>query len=125
MARAVRRQAARPRAAEAHVEDRTGGISYLLSVKHSYLEQTSQLFYPYIDDGRLPLVYGRLREVDLRWGRRLQAEPFWFNFNDNASVLDDSTGVDFANYGWNNIGGGAPSPWFRQEAPHCSTGTLP
>ena len=31
---------------------------------------------------------------------------FGFNFNDNASVLDDSTGVDFANYGWRNVGGG-------------------
>jgi hypothetical protein len=38
-------------------ENRSGGISYLLSVKHSYLEQTSQLFYPYIDDGRLPFGF--------------------------------------------------------------------
>ena len=37
-------------------EERTGGISYLLSLKHSYLEQTSELFYPYIDDG-LSLIH--------------------------------------------------------------------
>ena len=88
-------------------KDRTGGISYLLSVKHSYLEQTSQLFYPYIDDGRLPFgftdAYGK---ITFGGGDGSKLSVFGFNFVDNASVLDDSTGVDFANYGWRNVGGG-------------------
>ncbi len=88
-------------------ENRTGGISYLLSLKHSYLEQSSQLFYPYIDDGRLPFgftdAYGKLT---FGGGDGSKLSLFGFNFTDNASVLDDSTGVDFANYGWRNVGGG-------------------
>lgn len=88
-------------------KDRSGGISYLLSVKHSYLEQSSQLFYPYIDDGRLPFgftdAYGKLT---FGGGDGSKLSLFGFNFNDNASVLDDSTGVAFANYGWRNVGGG-------------------
>ena len=88
-------------------DDRTGGISYLLSLKHSYLEQSSQFFYPYIDDGRLPFgftdAYGKLT---FGGGDGSKLSLFGFNFNDNASVLDDSTGVDFANYGWRNVGGG-------------------
>lgn len=88
-------------------DNRTGGISYLLSIKHSYLEQSSQLFYPFIDNGRLPFGftdgYGKLT---FGGGDGSKLSLFGFNFNDNASVLDDSTGVDFANYGWQNIGGG-------------------
>ena len=88
-------------------EDQSGGISYLLSVKHSYLEQSSSLFYPYISDGRLPFgftdAYGKLT---FGGGDGSKLSLFGFNFNDNASVLDDSTGVDFANYGWRNVGGG-------------------
>lgn len=88
-------------------EDRTGGISYLMSVKHSYLEQSSQLFYPYIDDGRLPFGftdgYGKLT---FGGGDGSKFNLFGFGFNDQASVLDDSTGTPFAQYGWRNVGGG-------------------
>ena len=88
-------------------EDNTGGISYLLSLKHSYLEQSSRLFYPYIDDGRLPFSftdgYGK---VTFGGGDGSKLSLFGFSFNDFASVLDDSTGVAFANYGWRNVGGG-------------------
>jgi len=88
-------------------ENRTGGISYLLSVKHSYLEQSSQYFYPYIDDGRLPFGftdgYGK---VTFGGGDGSKFNLFGFGFNDNASVLDDSTGTPFAQYGWRNVGGG-------------------
>ena len=88
-------------------DERKGGISYLLSLKHSYLEQSSQLFYPYIDDGRLPFgftdAYGK---ITIGGGDGSKLNLFGFQFNDNASVLDDSTGVDFANYGWRNVGGG-------------------
>ena len=87
--------------------DDAGGISYLMSVKHSYLEQSSQLFYPYIDDGRLPFSftdgYGKLT---FGGGDGSKLSLFGFGFNDFASVLDDSTGVAFANYGWRNVGGG-------------------
>lgn len=88
-------------------EDRSGGISYLLSVKHSYLEQSSEWFYPYIDDGRLPFgftdTYGK---ITFGGGDGSKMNLFGFNFNDNASVLDDATLEPFANYRWSNVGGG-------------------
>lgn len=88
-------------------ENRSGGISYLLSVKHSYLDQTSELFYPYIDDGRLPFGFtDAFGKITIGGADGSKFSLFGFNFNDNASVLDDSTGVDFANYGWRNVGGG-------------------
>ena len=88
-------------------ENRSGGISYLLSVKHSYLDQTSELFYPYIDDGRLPFGFtDAFGKITFGGADGSKLSLFGFNFNDNASVLDDSTGVDFANYGWRNVGGG-------------------
>ena len=88
-------------------ENRSGGISYLLSVKHSYLDQSSELFYPYIDDGRLPFGFtDAFGKITFGGADGSKLSLFGFNFNDNASVLDDSTGVDFANYGWRNVGGG-------------------
>ena len=88
------------------MKENEGGISYLLSMKHSYLEQSSQLLYPYIDGGRLPFgftdTYGKITFG----GAGSKLSLFGFGFSDNASVLDDSTGIAFANYNWKNIGGG-------------------
>lgn len=84
----------------------SGGISYLFSMKHSYLEQTSQYLYPYIDGGRLPFgftdTYGKLTFG----GGGSKLSLFGFNFIDRASVLNDTTGVAFADYLWNSSGYG-------------------
>lgn len=86
--------------------DGKGGISYLLSMKHSYLEKTSEYLYPYIDGGKLPFgftdTYGKMTFG----GAGSKLSLFGFGFNDRASVLDDSTGVSFADYNWQNYGGG-------------------
>lgn len=88
------------------MKDGRGGISYLLSMKHSYLEKTSEYLYPYIDGGRLPFgftdTYGKMTFG----GAGSKLSLFGFGFNDRASVLDDSTGVSFADYAWQNYGGG-------------------
>ena len=88
------------------MENRSGGISYLLSLKHSYLEKTSELLYPYIDGGRLPFGYTDSYGKITFGGAGSKLSLFGFGFSDNASVLDDSTGTSFADYGWKNIGGG-------------------
>ena len=84
--------------------DGKGGISYLVSMKHSYLEKTSQYLYSYIDGGRLPFrftdTYGKITFG----GGGSKLSLFGFGFNDRASVLDGDSA--FANYGWQNIGGG-------------------
>ncbi len=88
------------------MKDGSGGISYLLSMKHSYLEQTSQYLYPYIDGGRLPFgftdTYGKITFG----GGGSKLSLFGFNFIDRASVLNDTTGVAFADYLWNSSGYG-------------------
>ena len=88
------------------MENRSGGISYLLSLKHSYLEKTSELLYPYIDGGRLPFGFTDSYGKITFGGAGSKLSLFGFGFSDNASVLDDSTGTSFADYGWKNIGGG-------------------
>ena len=88
------------------MHDGSGGISCLFSMKHSYLEQTSQYLYPYIDAGRLPFgftdTYGKITFG----GGGSKLSLFGFNFNDRASVLKDSTGIAFADYLWNSYGYG-------------------
>ena len=88
------------------MENSAGGISYLLSMKHSYLEKTSEFLYPYIDGGRLPFGFTDSYGKITFGGSGSKLSLFGFGFSDHASVLDDSTGVSFADYGWRNIGGG-------------------
>jgi len=88
------------------MENSAGGISYLLSMKHSYLEKTSEFLYPYIDGGRLPFGFTDSYGKITFGGAGSKLSLFGFGFSDRASVLDDSTGVSFADYGWRNIGGG-------------------
>ena len=68
-----------------------GGVSYLISIKNSYLDRTSEIFYPYIDGGKLPFgftdTYGKITFG----GGGSKLSLFGFNFNDRASVLNDST----------------------------------
>lgn len=84
-----------------------GGVSYLISIKNSYLDRTSEIFYPYIDGGKLPFgftdTYGKITFG----GGGSKLSLFGFNFNDRASVLNDSTGLSFADYLWNSYGFGA------------------
>lgn len=86
--------------------DGKGGISYLLSMKHSYLEKTSEYLYPYIDGGKLPFGFTDTYGKVTFGGAGSKLSLFGFGFNDRASVLDDSTGVSFADYNWKNNGGG-------------------
>jgi hypothetical protein len=88
------------------MQDGKGGISYLVSMKHSYLDKTSEYLYPYIDGGKLPFgftdTYGKITFG----GAGSKLSLFGFGFSDRASVLDDATGDSFADYGWKNVGGG-------------------
>ena len=80
-----------------------GGISYILSLKHSYLEQTSKVLYDYVnDDGTgLPFnftdAYGK---VSFGSGNGSKLSLFGFNFSDrvNYQALSDLR--------WSNVGAG-------------------
>lgn len=79
-----------------------GSISYILSYKNSYLKNTSRIFYPYLDDDRLPYtfndIYGKVSFVG---GNGSKIDFFGFNFND---------GVNFqgaTEFKWKSAGGGS------------------
>ena len=78
-----------------------GSISYLLSGKQGYLDQTSQSIYTYAGDSLgLPYnftdLYGK---VSVLGGNGSKADFFAFNYVDNAAF----PAVD---YGWNTFGAG-------------------
>jgi len=79
-----------------------GSISYLLTGKYSYLEQTSKKIYSYADSAGLPYnfqdIYGKVSFIAPN-GSKLNL--FGFNFNDDVNFQD------VARFDWNNFGMGA------------------
>ena len=75
--------------------------TFLLSVKNSYLEQSSKIFYTYIDENGLPYnyldIYGK---IALNAPNGSKVNLFGFNFSDQVQykVLQD--------YNWKSYGGG-------------------
>ncbi len=75
--------------------------TFLLSVKNSYLAESSKIFYTYIDDNGLPYnyldIFGKLA-LNAANGSKVSA--FGFRFSDKVTykVLQ--------NYGWTSYGGG-------------------
>jgi hypothetical protein len=79
-----------------------GSTSFVLSVKNSYLEQSSKVFYKNIDEKGLPFnyldIYGKL---SLNSQNGSKANFFGFNFSDkvnNYKALSD--------FNWDAVGGG-------------------
>lgn len=77
-------------------------ISFLLSGKNSYLKQTSDLFYNYIDSTGLPFnytdVYGK---VSFNAANGSKINFYGFNFNDRVDY------TNLATYQWNATGVGS------------------
>ena len=79
-----------------------GSASFVLSVKNSYLEQSSKIFYDYIDEEGLPFnfmdVYGK---VSINSGNGSKVSFFGFNFTDKVNNYKS-----ISDFGWNSYGGG-------------------
>ncbi|MCD4737592.1 MAG: TonB-dependent receptor, partial [Bacteroidales bacterium] len=79
-----------------------GSSSFILSAKHSYLEQSSKIFYEYINEDGLPFNYTDLYgKVSLLGVNGSKVNFFGFNFTDrvnNYRALSD--------YSWKSFGGG-------------------
>jgi hypothetical protein len=77
-----------------------GSISFIATVKESYLDRSSKLLYSYIDKEGLPFTfrdyYGK---VSFTGGNGSKVNVFGFNFNDRVNWQAVS------NLNWNNIGG--------------------
>lgn len=82
-------------------DDSPSSISFLLSAKNSYLKQTSDLIYNYIDSAGLPFnytdVYGK---VSVNAANGSKVNFYGFNFNDKVDY------TELATYKWNSTGGG-------------------
>lgn len=76
-----------------------GAISYLISAKTSYLDQTSKSIYSYVDTNGLPYnfndFYGKL---SFAGGNGSKIDLFGFSFNDNAKYTN-GTALNWTNYG--------------------------
>lgn len=79
-----------------------GSASFILTAKHSFLEQSSKLFYSYIDTSGLPFnftdIYGKV-SINAKNGSKVNF--FGFNFNDHVTYRD------ITDIGWNTYGVGS------------------
>ncbi len=84
-------------------EDGLGSVSFLLSAKHSYLDETSKSLYEYAapDEQGLPFNYTDLYgKVSMVSNNGSSFNFFGFNFKDDVNY------TDLANIGWQSSGGG-------------------
>ena len=86
-------------------KQKEGGASsttFVLSAKNSYLEQTSQLLYDYVDTNGLPFnyldLYGKL---SFHFDNGSKINFYGFNFTDNVNNYKS-----LADFSWKSAGGG-------------------
>lgn len=100
-------------------DDRKTALSFVLSGKGSYLEQSSKFFYPYVGDEGLPYnfldLYGKLT-LSMLNGTKLNV--FGFRFDDQVNYSS------VANYHWNNWGVGANFMIVPGDVPTTIEGSL-
>jgi hypothetical protein len=81
--------------------DGDGSSSFILTAKHSFLEQSSKYLYKYIDTAGLPFnftdIYGKI-SLNARNGSKVNF--FGFNFNDQVTYRN------ITDIGWNTYGFG-------------------
>src|SRR3989339_1583301 len=79
-----------------------GSVSFVLTAKHSFLEQSSKVFYSYIDTSGLPFnftdIYGKV-SINAKNGSKVNF--FGFNFMDHVTYRN------ITDIGWNTFGVGS------------------
>lgn len=82
-------------------KEKGGSISYILTGKQSYLDQTSKLLYSYIDEDGLPFQYTDIYgKVSFGGSNGSRFNVFGFSFNDQVNYQAVS------DLNWTNNGGG-------------------
>ena len=80
----------------------SGSASFILAFKNSYLEESSKIFYSYVNEDGLPFnfadFYGK---VSINAANGSKVSFFGFSYNDNVDNYEA-----ISNYGWNSFGGG-------------------
>ncbi|MFA6125975.1 MAG: TonB-dependent receptor [Bacteroidales bacterium] len=83
-------------------DESDGSSSFILTAKHSFLEQSSKYLYKYIDTAGLPFnftdIYGK---ISLNSKNGSKVNLFGFNFNDQVTYRD------ITDIGWNTYGFGS------------------
>ncbi|HTX87444.1 MAG TPA: TonB-dependent receptor [Bacteroidales bacterium] len=83
-------------------DENSTSASWIFSIKNSYLEESSKIFYKYIDPNGLPYdyldIYGKI-SVNAPNGSKVCF--YGFDFSDDVKYKA------IQNYGWNSYGGGA------------------
>lgn len=82
--------------------DGKSSSSFILSAKHSYLDESSKIFYDYIDEDGLPFSFTDLYgKVSFNTSSGSKINLFGFSFNDEVRFQETS------NLNWTSFGGGA------------------
>jgi hypothetical protein len=83
------------------LDDNGSSVSYILTGKHSYINETSKTFYSYIDTAGLPFSYTDLYgKVSFNGGNGSKLNLFGFNYTDRVNY------ADIADLGWVSNGVG-------------------
>lgn len=95
-------------------------ISFILSAKNSYLEQSSKFFYPYASENGLPFnfqdLYGK---VSLNAPNGSKVNLFGFSFNDQVNNY-----MSLSDFGWNSFGAGTNFLVIPGKAPVMIEGNI-
>ncbi|MFK7950507.1 MAG: carboxypeptidase-like regulatory domain-containing protein [Saprospiraceae bacterium] len=83
------------------INDSGSSVSYILTGKHSYINETSKTLYSYIDTAGLPFSYTDLYgKVSFNGGNGSKLNLFGFNYTDRVNY------TDIADLGWVSNGVG-------------------
>ena len=95
-------------------------VSFILSAKNSYLEQSSKIFYPYASETGLPFnfqdIYGK---VSLNAPNGSKVNFFGFSFNDQVNNY-----MSLSDFGWNSYGAGTNFLVIPGKAPVMIEGNI-
>ncbi len=95
-------------------------LSFILSAKNSYLEQSSKFLYPYASKTGLPFNYQDLYgKLSLNAPNGSKVNLFGFSFNDQVNNY-----MSLSDFGWNSYGAGANFLVIPGKAPVMIEGTV-
>ncbi len=83
-------------------DESKGSSSFIFSAKNSYLEQSSKIFYDYVDTAGLPFNYTDLYgKISLLGANGSKVNFFGFSYNDKVNNYKS-----LSDYSWESFGGG-------------------
>ncbi len=98
----------------------SSSISFILSAKNSYLEQSSKYLYPYVSETGLPFNYQDFYgKVSLNAPNGSKVNLFGFSFNDQVNNY-----MSLSDFGWDSYGAGSNFLVIPGKAPVMIEGNI-